>query len=188
MKVRRMGRAGPPGELRSPKREPPAGRLGSKLMASEIERKFLPDGVPKEAAGGVGIQIEQGYIAVAADVEVRLRKRDATRLLSVKRGSGETREEVEIELAPEQFDRLWPLTEGRRLAKERRVVSLGDGLAAEVDIYRGSLDGLAIVEVEFESEQLSRAFSAPAWMGVEVTGEERYANQALALHDRPPPP
>ncbi|MFI5027918.1 MAG: CYTH domain-containing protein [Solirubrobacterales bacterium] len=155
-------------------------------MASEIERKFMPDGVPEEAAGGVATQIEQGYVAVTDEVEVRLRRAEGARLLTAKRGSGEAREEVEIELTPEQFDALWPLTEGRRLAKERRAVPLGDGLGAEVDIYRGRLRGLTIVEVEFDSEQRSRAFEAPAWMGVEVTGEKRYANQTLALRDRPP--
>ena len=49
--------------------------------------------------------------------EVRLRRRDGERVLTVKRGSGRTRTEEEIELEPEQFDALWPLTEGRRVRR-----------------------------------------------------------------------
>ena len=48
---------------------------------------------------------------------MRLRRRDGESVLTVKRGSGRTRTEEEIELEPEQFDALWPLTEGRRVEK-----------------------------------------------------------------------
>jgi CYTH domain-containing protein len=154
-------------------------------MADEIERKFLLDELPDRLQSCSVVRIDQGYLAIAAETEVRLRKADNQRLLTVKRGAGEVREEVEVALDPEQFDALWPLTEPRRLEKSRYLVPLDDGHSAEVDIYRGDLEGLAVVEVEFDSEAQSRDFRGPAWLGEEVTGDGRYANQRLALDGLP---
>lgn len=40
-------------------------------------------------------------------------------------------------------------------------------------------------EVEFESEAVSGSFQPPDWLGEEITGDERFAGQTLALHGRP---
>ena len=149
-------------------------------MASEIERKFVLEAMPPEAAGAPATAIEQGYLAVDAEAEVRLRRADGKRLLTAKRGHGESREEVEVALYGEQFEALWPLTEGRRLRKTRRRVPLGDGLVAEIDRYDDELAGLVVAEVEFPSLEASRGFEPPSWLGSEVTGDPAYANQALA--------
>jgi hypothetical protein len=60
-------------------------------------------------------RIEQGYLAIEGEgrTEVRLRRRDGETVLTVKRGSGRTRAEEEIDLEPEQFEALWPLTAGK---------------------------------------------------------------------------
>ncbi len=151
-------------------------------MASEIERKFVAEVFPAEAAGATVVAIEQGYLAVDEDTEVRLRRAGGERLLTVKRGHGESREEVEVRLYAEQFEALWPLTEGRRLRKTRHRLTLGGGLVAEVDRYGGELAGLVVAEVEFPSPEASHAFRPPAWLGREVTGDAAYANQTLALN------
>jgi adenylate cyclase len=95
------------------------------------------------------------------------------------------RSESEIELTSEQFDSLWPATEGRRVEKTRRVWPLEGGPAAEVDVYAGRLDGLVVVEVEFVSASEAEAFVAPAWFGSEVTDDDRFKNRRLALDGRP---
>jgi adenylate cyclase len=105
--------------------------------------------------------------------------------LTVKRGSGRERLEEEIGITAEQFEALWPATEGRRLSKRRFYVPL-DGLTAEVDVYGGLLDGLITAEVEFEASSDSQGFDPPAWFGNEITGDARYANQALAKDGIPP--
>ncbi len=151
-------------------------------MASEIERKFVLEAVPPAATASPGSAVEQGYLAVDADVEVRLRRADGNRLLTVKRGHGESREEVELRLYSEQFEALWPLTAGRRLRKSRRRLPIGEGLVAEIDTYEGELAGLLVAEVEFPSPQASREFRPPPWLGREVTGDPAYANQTLALN------
>jgi adenylate cyclase len=155
-------------------------------MASEIERKFLLSEPPDWLSRCRAVRIEQGYLAIERDAEVRLRRRDEERLLTVKRGHGEVREEIEIALDAGQFDALWPLTESRRLRKTRWMVPLeGGDLTAEVDVFEDELAGLVVGEVEFDSEAASRSFEAPGWLGEEITGEERYAGQTLALRGRP---
>jgi adenylate cyclase len=153
----------------------------------EIERKFLLAERPDWLGGRTAERIEQGYVALSEEDEVRLRSADDRRLLTVKRGEGAVREEVEIGLDQAQFQALWPLTEARRLRKTRYRVPLEGGLEAEVDAYEGGLDGLLVAEVEFDSQEQSRDFEPPPWFGGEITGDPRYSNRRLAV-DGPPMP
>ena len=151
----------------------------------EIERKFLVDRLPDDLPPGQ--RIEQGYLAIADDgVEVRIRRRAGTATLTVKSGPAHVRTEEELAIDERRFESLWPLTKGRRLAKTRHVLPLPGGLAAELDVYHGDHDGLLVAEIEFASRSASEAFAPPAWLGAEVTGDARYANQRLALGGAPP--
>jgi adenylate cyclase len=149
----------------------------------EVERKFRLR-QPPDLSGSESEPIEQGYLAVGAEGEVRLRRKGERTLLTAKRGVGLSRAEAEVEISPEQFDALWPLTEGRRLQKRRHVLP-EDGLEIEVDVYEGELDGLIVAEVEFDSEDQARSFKPPAWLGDEVTGDERFLNENLAVNGTP---
>lgn len=114
-----------------------------------------------------------------------MRRTGEESFLTVKRGSGRDRLEEQVEITAEQLETLWPATEGRRLSKRRFYVPL-DGLTAEVDVYGGELDGLITAEVEFDSVGASEDFAPPAWLGDEITEDERYTNQALARDGIPP--
>lgn len=149
----------------------------------EVERKFLvPD--PPDLDGTKSDEIEQGYLATGADGEVRLRRKGEKLLLTAKRGSGISRDEAEVELDREAFERLWPLTQGRRLHKRRHIVPEGDA-EIELDVYEGGLIGLVVAEIEFPSEEEARRFEPPEWVGEEVTGDERYLNETLATKGKP---
>src|ERR1700742_1362327 len=124
--------------------------------------------------------VEQGYLALDSHGEVRLRRIGGELLLTAKGGHGEVREEVEVPIEPGSFEALWPLTAGRRVRKVRHYVPLGEGLRAEIDVYEGALDGLRTAEIEFGSREGADAFAPPPWLGEELTGDERYANRALA--------
>src|ERR1700753_2353797 len=58
--------------------------------------------------------IEQGYLALDENAEVRLRRAGADLLLTAKVGRGEVREEVEVPVEPRAFEALWPLPARRR--------------------------------------------------------------------------
>ena len=155
-------------------------------MAVEIERKFRLEGEPDWISDCDSTRIEQGYLAIegAGGGEVRLRRRDGETLLTVKLGSGEIRTEEEIALEPEQFEALWPLTEGRRVEKIRHLVPAETG-EIEVDVFDGELGGMITAEMELDSEAHADAFDPPEWLGREVTGDDRYANETLAAHGLP---
>jgi adenylate cyclase len=149
----------------------------------EVERKFLVD-QPPDLSGVESEEIEQGYLAIGSDGEVRLRRKGDRLLLTAKRGGGLSRDEAEVELDSQAFDRLWPLTDGRRLHKRRHVIPQGD-LAIEVDVYEGDLEGLVVAEIEFPSEDEAREFDPPEWLGEDVTGDPRYLNETLATRGAP---
>jgi CYTH domain-containing protein/CHAD domain-containing protein len=151
----------------------------------EIERKFLIRNPPADLDRHPSDAIEQGYLALDGDgVEVRVRRRAGHAVLTVKQGSGLVRLEEELALGRERFERLWPLTEGRRIEKVRHLVPL-DGATAEVDVYGGALAGLVVAEIEFDSVEASESFRPPEWLGEEVTGDPGYANRTLACDGRP---
>ena len=150
----------------------------------EIERKFLVPEQPEWLDACPNEQIEQGYVALEEEVEVRLRRRGDACSLTVKRGSGETREEREVELEPEAFEELWPLTGGRRVRKRRYVRDADEG-AIEIDVYEDALEGVVTAEIEFEDEAACRRFEPPAWLGRELTGDGRWANRSLAVDGAP---
>jgi|tagenome__1003787_1003787.scaffolds.fasta_scaffold20896034_3 adenylate cyclase len=152
----------------------------------EIERKFLVHELPPGLGSYQSDHVEQGYLAIADDgVEVRLRRRADRTLLTVKSGPGHVRVEEEMPIEERRFETLWPLTEGRRVIKTRYLVPVEPDLTAELDVYADDLDGLVTAEIEFPSERASADFAPPAWLGTEITGDERYANQTLALRGPP---
>jgi adenylate cyclase len=151
----------------------------------EIERKFLVAMIPDELPEP-GVKIRQAYLSTDP-TEVRVRSSDGDgHELTVKSLGGLTRAEVTVALASGQFEELWSLAQGV-IEKTRHDVDV-DGHTAEVDVYRGKLDGLVVVEVEFLSEQEAAAFAPPPWFGREVTTDRRFRNAALAAADGPPAP
>ena len=146
----------------------------------EIERKFLVRKLPDKVEDFPHAQIEQGYLALAADgVQVRLRKAGESLSLTYKRNQEDAREEREITLTPEQFAILWPATAERRLSKTRYDIPLSH-LVIEIDVYHGRHEGLIVAEVEFADKAEARAFQPPDWLGDDVSHDPRYSNQLLA--------
>ena len=150
----------------------------------EIERKFIVKEMPSEMPGNVCKRIQQGYLAIEPNREVRIRAIDGRYFITVKTGTGLSRSEVETEITKVQFMGLWPLTSGRRIEKTRYEYRKGEDLF-EFDAFEGELEGLKIAEVEFASISASQQFRAPRFLGEEVTEDERYKNKALAMEGLP---
>jgi CYTH domain-containing protein len=68
---------------------------------------------------------------------------------------------------------------GATLTKTRHLMPVSDGLHAAVDVFDGRLSGLTMAEIDLgPSGSLSEPL--PAWLGVEVTGHDRFSGHALA--------
>jgi CYTH domain-containing protein len=146
----------------------------------EIERKFLVRKLPTDLTSYRSNDISQGYLVSLDDgLQVRLRKSGERYSLTFKRGTGNVREEREVELSAAQFDALWPATEGKRLVKTRYEIPFGD-FVIEIDVYHDRHEGLVVAEVEFDDENAAKNFQPPDWLGDDVTGDPRYSNQLLA--------
>lgn len=154
-------------------------------MNNEIERKFLVKQLPDGLQQYPLTQITQGYLAITEDgTEVRLRKKGDRYFQTVKSGFGLQRNEAEIEISKDQFDKLWSMTEGKRIEKVRYEIE-HSGMKIELDIYSGTLEGLIVAEVEFPSIEQANLFIPPNWFGREVTEDERYKNRNLVLYGIP---
>ena len=153
----------------------------------EVERKFIIEEGLAVLEDAPFRDIRQGYLAVAAAEEVRIRDASGACTLTVKSGSGLIRSEYEVPLTAEQFEALWPATVRRRLEKRRYRLPSGE-FTIELDVYAGSLTGLTVAEVEFPSAPLAATFVLPAWFGREVTGVPAYTNAMLASAETIPDP
>jgi CYTH domain-containing protein len=156
-------------------------------MATEIERKFLVADLP-DLGKLPAKQIEQGYVTAPGDTtELRLRRKGSDHFLTVKSKGGLARAEHEVGLSQQQFDELWPLTQGRRVEKTRHTGTLPCGTQFELDVFSGALAPLVLVEVEFATLAAAHGFVPPSWFGADVTDDSRYKNHALASSIGPKP-
>ncbi len=127
-------------------------------------------------------EIVQGYLPGTRLIERlrRVRTGDTERFYrTVKSGTGMVRTEIEEECTREVFEALWPLTEGRRVAKRRHVVAEGS-LHWEIDEFTDR--ELVLAEIELPSADITAEF--PAWLlsvvERDVTGDGAYVNSTLA--------
>ena len=115
-------------------------------MNIEIERKYLvkhPPGLENFSSE----EILQGYLLIADEKEIRIRKKGNNYYQAVKVGQGLKRQEIEREIGMFQFEEHWPETEGRRIEKRRYMIYY-DAVLIELDVYSGELTGLITAEVD----------------------------------------
>ncbi len=148
----------------------------------EIERKFLVKHLP-DLSECVYKAITQAYIST--DPVIRIRKMDDSYSLTVKSLGSMIREEFDMPITQEQYESLWHKIDYSPVEKDRYFIPLSDGLIAELDIYHGHLEGLMTVEVEFPSASAAQNFEAPIWFGEDITLDNRYKNNNLAIYGAP---
>jgi adenylate cyclase len=146
-------------------------------MGIEIERKFLID---RDKLGTLknGYQIKQGYIQTVDHTTVRVRIRDKEAFLTIKgKSEGTSRLEFEYPIPlHDANDMLNNLCQKSFIDKTRHLVK-HEGHVWEVDIFKGSNEGLVVAEVELTNE--NENFSLPNWVTKEVTDDIRYFNSNL---------
>lgn len=159
----------------------------------EIEKKYLVKYMPKEMECAHINVIEQAYLSVRP--VVRIRKSNNKYILTYKSHDGiDTSEfsdvcmcnEVELPLTKESYEHLKTKADGIVISKKRYNIPLAaysteyGKLKAELDVFYGELEGLSLVEVEFESVSLAQQFNPPDWFGEDVSEDNRYRNSYLS--------
>ncbi|SHO53743.1 CYTH domain-containing protein [Anaerocolumna xylanovorans] len=153
----------------------------------ETERKFLLRRLPGNLADYEKKKIEQGYLCT--NPVIRIRKSNEEYYMTYKSRlnvQADSRvalvcEEVELPLTKEAYYHLREKADSRLITKNRYLIPLSDGLKAELDIFEGELKGLIFAEVEFKSEEEAKDFKMPDWFLEEVTFDDRYKNNVLAM-------
>lgn len=158
----------------------------------EIERKFLLEPIRVECFLKINgfsyevLEIEQFYIERKGKLG-RIRKVNDKYYLTLKKGEGLVREEYESEIEQSVFENI--------LAKDKPVGSLNklrykvpiDSYEYEVDEFKGNLNGLVMLEVEFDSEAEARSFKLnekfKKLVLAEVTGKVAFLNETIAVEN-----
>lgn len=145
----------------------------------EIERKFLINNLPEHLEQYKHKHIAQGYLCT--NPVVRVRKSDNEYYMTYKGSGMLAREEYNLPLNEEAYNKLVKKIDGRLIEKTRYLIPLDGGLVAELDIFEGVMYPLQMVEVEFESIEAARAFVAPKWFGEDVTDNPKYHNSNMSI-------
>jgi CHAD domain-containing protein len=139
------------------------------------ERRFLVTAVPPEAQGGDAEQLDQGWLPGDDRESVGATRSSAGERWFRARAPARGRPGRVEPLTRAEFDAYWPLTDGRRVSKRRRVVPSAPGW--HFDEY---LDRPLVLAVAEEGQ----AGPPPEWLEPvlvrEVSAERAYLDEALA--------
>lgn len=149
-------------------------------MSLEIERKFLVKGNDYRNAA-VPVVYRQGYLAIFSNREIRVRIAGEKSFITVKsKVDDTTRHEFEYAIPLEDAEfMLDNLCGGSVIGKRRYRIPQGM-LCWEVDEFLGDNEGLVVAEIELPHADFP--FEKPAWVGEEISGDDRYLNAALSLN------
>ena len=162
----------------------------------EIERKFTVSAVPADLAQYACKELEQGYLCTHPVVRVRksVKNGEASYILCYKSKLGlEKKEdataqvcrEEEMPLTKEAYEKLLSKVDGRVITKKRYLIPY-ESYTIELDVFAGELTGLVFAEVEFPDEDAAAEFMQPEWFFEDVTFDDRFKNNKLALWKEAP--
>jgi adenylate cyclase len=148
----------------------------------EIERKFLLANDSWRQAVTKSVAMRQGYLASSSSCSVRVRLTADEGRLNIKSATlGIERQEFDYDIPrADAIAMLDDLCGGKELRKTRHFVPYGTHLW-EIDEFAGVNAGLIVAEVELGA--VDEVFTAPPWLGPEVSRERRYYN--VCLIERP---
>lgn len=161
----------------------------------EIERKWMVKDWPAEGAFPLLVcqNMRQGYISVRPTVRIREEKsqgQDAAYILCFKSAGLLAREEIEISVSQEDFEKLEAFIGLPLIPKERRTYLLPDGLHLEVSLVdRGTATEFMYAEIEYGTVSQAKAWDPSScgladYLDDEVTGKPGQSMGAYWLQTR----
>ncbi len=141
----------------------------------ELELTYLAKELPNGFEKSPSREILDIYIPSSIEHPVlRIRKSgdkcEITKKVPIDGDDSSRQLETTISLTQEEYEELSEL-KGKRVRKTRYYYR-ENGTGYEIDVFRDGLDGLVLVDIEFDSLEKKNSFVPPAWCASEVTQEE----------------
>ncbi|RUM67364.1 MAG: hypothetical protein DSZ06_01320 [Sulfurospirillum sp.] len=155
--------------------------IENKYLLDANIKKILKDKLPKE-------KISQFYTKVQLCKEIRFRKIDDKYYKTIRTGSDIRKNTINKKISKKSYQKAKDKKIGHTLKKSRYTLNL-EGKKFAVDIYKGKLKNLYILEKSFKSLQKSEKFELPKalneYIVEDVSHNNRYRNKNLALLGNP---
>ncbi|WP_373032211.1 CHAD domain-containing protein [Sulfurovum sp.] len=157
----------------------------------EIERKYLLKDSIISLIHGHSLKkhkITQFYTTITPNKSVRYRQMDDRYFKTVKRGTGASRDEEEVEISEKKFhkkleDRI------KEPVRKNRYMFVYEGKEYSIDVFKKDLKGLYILEIEFPSMKAFKEFKLPSILKAhvikDVSFDEAFKNKSMVLHGSP---
>lgn len=142
----------------------------------EIERKFTIKTLPANLESYPHAQITQAYLCT--EPVMRIRRQDDEYIFTYKGKGLMIREEYNLPLTKDAFEKLLPKADGNIISKTRYFIPY-DKLLIELDLFT-SPTNLIMAEVEFPDEESALSFTPPAWFDKDVTDDPAYHNSNMS--------
>ena len=148
----------------------------------ELEKTYLAKHIPTGLVDCEKKEIIDIYLPKSSKhAKLRIRKNgdkyEITKKELVNEGDASHQKEHTIKLSKEEFDELSKL-DGKKIHKIRYYYPY-NGRLAEIDVFKGDLKGLVVVDFEFDSVENKDAFQIPEFCLVDITQEDFIAGGML---------
>ncbi|MFW5884754.1 MAG: CYTH domain-containing protein [Patescibacteria group bacterium] len=149
----------------------------------ELEKTYLAKYLPEDLKKSPSKELIDVYIPGShLHPRLRLRKNGGNFEITKKQpkveGDASAQTEETIVLSREEFEALNNQVEGKRVRKIRYFYN-HQGRRAEIDVFQDDLEGLVLVDFEFESVNDKEKFLMPGFCLAEVTQEDFIAGGML---------
>lgn len=153
-------------------------------MEIELEKTYLLKNLPEGLNFLKSTEIIDIYIPTSEGHPVlRIRKKgdrlEITKKRPIKGNDSSEQSEETIILSDEEFKELSQL-KGKRFRKIRHYYNFENCKSMELDVYKDELEGLAVVDFEFNTTEEKDKFQMPNFCLVDVTQEKNFAGGILA--------
>lgn len=157
----------------------------------EIEKKYLLRDSILSLIDEQNLQkhkITQFYTTITPFKGVRYREMDDRYFKTIKHGIGASRDEEEVEISAQKFQKKFEDRIKDPIRKNRYVFHF-EGKEYSIDVFKKDFKGLFILEIEFPSMEDFEQFKLPpileAHVIKDVSFDESFKNKNMVLHGRP---
>ena len=98
--------------------------------------------------------------------------------------NGLIRDEVDFLITEDEYNELISKKVENTIFKTRYKL-LDQRFVVTIDIFKGELEGLAYMEIEFANKEEAETYQTPEWVIKDVTDDIRYKNASLAKYGIP---